>query len=59
VDALGFGELGDSRLVLSGHDRATVGEREPGCSRIAVGRDHVHVGVARGFEQPELRRAGA
>ena len=53
---LGHGEPLDSRLVLDGDDRATVGIAKPRRGRIAVEGDHVQPTLASSREQPELGR---
>ena len=59
VDPLRFGQPLDAVLVLGRDDRATVRVPEAGRIGIAVDGDDVQVALARGGEQPELRRPRA
>ena len=49
----------DRRLVLGGENAATIGEPESGRARVAVDDGDPDSAVACGFEQPQLRWAGA
>src|SRR5262249_5362648 len=59
VDAPRGGEPVDLRLVLDRDDRPTVGEPEPGRSRVTVDGDDEQPTVAGGFEEAELAGARA
>jgi translation initiation factor 2B subunit (eIF-2B alpha/beta/delta family) len=58
VDALGFREAFQRRLVVDGNDSAPVRIGEPGRGGVAVYGNHEEAAGARRFEQPELRGTG-
>ena len=59
VDVLGAREAVDRRLVLGRDERPLVRVREAGRGRIAIDRDHEEVALARGAQEPDLRRPRA
>ncbi len=56
VHLLGFRQPIERRLILSGDERPSIGEREPDRTGIAIRGDNEQPALARGLEQTKLRR---